>query len=324
MASTPEGRRLTEQHRQAQLALRAEFLAQFLGLWPLLDSRRLDETSPGWVAAVLLLIRSFRERSAQLSTGYFVDFRQVELPAAAAAPGLDVPATRGRPRPSPSSRLRSATAPRPTPQLAGQAAPQLRPERRVQWDFDDSAFRNRPDRRVRIDIPEIDWTPSDRAAVVSLNVTGPVSQKSKAARGRPLQAARDESFIEAAGAGSRHVLTGGRRSLLTLLESDPQAVGWVRVTDGDPCAFCAMLASRGITYTSEASAGLKAHDRCACTAEIAYSRNGPLPGRAQDFRDLWAEVVGFAPNNRYSGAEAIRAFRREYERRQREARRQVA
>lgn len=324
MASTPDGRRLTEQHRQAQLGLRAEFLAQFLALWPLLDSRRLDETSPGWVAAVMLLLRPFRERSARLATSYFVNFRQVELPAARRIelPRIEVP----EPPQAPDVPEPPPAAPPPTRRdtpTRRPTSPRLRPreQQRVRWDLDDTAFQSRPDRRVRIDIPEIDWTPSDRAAVVSLNVTGPVNIKSKTGRGKTPKQAADEAFVEAAGAASRHMLTGGRKSLLTVIEGDAQAIGWIRVTDGDPCAFCAMLSSRGIVYGSEASAGFKAHSNCACTAEPAYSRNAPWPGRAAEFRRLWGEVVGFAPNNKYSGDEAIRAFRREYERRQRAARR---
>lgn len=35
---------------------------------------------------------------------------------------------------------------------------------------------------------------------------------------------------------------------------NPHSTGWRRITDGDPCAFCAMLASRGPAYRTEASA----------------------------------------------------------------------
>lgn len=45
---------------------------------------------------------------------------------------------------------------------------------------------------------------------------------------------------------------------------------WRRVTDGKPCGFCAMVASRGPVYTSESAAGANGnryHARCGCTAE---------------------------------------------------------
>jgi hypothetical protein len=329
MASTPEGRRLTEQHRQAQAQNRAAFLAQFVALWALLDSTRLDDTGPGWIQAVLRLIRPFRQQSAELATGYFVEFRQVEAPRIV-VPRLEVPQLE-RPEPAPTPRRASTPAPtrRPTPTPTPRASQPARSE--VRFEFDESAFTPREERRTRIEIPDIDWSPSDRAAQVSLAVTGPVGQKSKAARGKPLDRARDESFVDAAGAASRHVLTGGRQSLLTLLDRDPQSVGWIRVTDGDPCAFCAMLASRGIVFSRgsfkrsnakfDGPGTVKVHDNCACTIEPVYSKNTQWPGRAREFRKMWDDHI----KDNYSGENAIRAFRRLYEQQQRDTRRgQVA
>src|SRR5690606_6285792 len=136
--------------------------------------------------------------------------------------------------------------------------------------LDESSFREARRRRDRVifEVPELNWEREDRAAVVSLNVTGPISQKQKTARGQRVDEARRKSFVESSGAATKAVLTGGRKSLLTLMEADRQLIGWVRVTDGNPCAFCAMLASRGIVrYKSEAAAKFQAHDHCACTAE---------------------------------------------------------
>lgn len=272
MASTDHGRRLTEAHRLAQQQVRAEFLTRFLALWPLLDSTRLDETSPGWTQAVLNEIVASRLDSARVATQYFEEFAAAEAPS--------------------------------TPRRARISIPDLPTSGR---------------RSARVSVPDIDWKPADRAARVSLNVTGPASQKSKARRGKPLQVARDESFSESAGAASRHVLTGGRQSLLTLLQDDPQALGWIRVTDGDPCAFCALLAGRGPVYKTEQSASFQAHDSCACTAEPVYSRDAPWAGRAAEFRRLYRQAT-----RGYSGKDAINAFRRAYEQQQRDAQRGVA
>lgn len=93
------------------------------------------------------------------------------------------------------------------------------------------------------------------------------------------------------------VMAAGRE---TIQQSAPL---WRRVTDGNPCSFCGMLAGRGAVYTSEAAAkgvggrgkavvagkrkaggqakgirargsqsiGSKYHTRCGCTAEPAES-----------------------------------------------------
>lgn len=309
--------------------MRSSFLVEFLALWNLLDSRRLDETSPGWVQAVLRLIQRYRQRSAEVSAVYYAQFAEVEAPPVPVPvlerARLELPTGVRRPEPRPAPPSRPAPSPRPRvdrtepirrPERAPE--PEVERPRRVRLELDESLFRP-SERRARIEIPDIDWTPNDRVAKVSLEVTGPVAQKIAAARKKPLDEARDASFTQAAGAATRQVLTGGRKSLLTLLEEDPQALGWIRVTDGDPCAFCALLASRGPVYRSQETAAFQAHDHCACTAEPVYSRNTLWPGRAKEFRGLWrTSTEGF------SGKDARNAFRRAYEAQQREARRDVA
>jgi hypothetical protein len=326
MASTPEGRRLTEQQRLDQQQVRNQFLAEFIVLWALLDTERLDETGPGWVNAVTRLIRTFRIRSAEIATQYYWDYRAVEAPSSPGRPRI--PDLRDVPPQTPSR----SSSPRPGRQRVqqprkrrdgsrGHRAPREL-ERAIErsgirWDFDERAFDHLPERRATIEIPQIDWKPRDRAITVSLNVTGPIGQKAKVARGKTSRQARDESFVESSGAASRHVLTGGRQSLLTLLTEDDQVQRWIRVTDGEPCAFCAMLASRGPVYLTEDSAGFRAHDHCACTAEPVYHLDAPWPGRAQEFHKLWNEHI----RNRYSGAEARREWRRLIDEMRRENRR---
>lgn len=332
MATTSQGAALTEQHRLAQQKVRDDFLVEFLAMWALLDSTRLDATGPGWVAAVMPLVRRYRLRSAQVATDYYGRFAAVEAPAGPAPARSDTPAARP-PVPSPTrptpTRRQPARTPEPvrTSRLDDQqVAPR---DRRVRFDFDESAFSPRieGERPTRIEIPDIDWAPADRAARVSLTVTGPVGQKSKAGRGKPLQVARDESFTQAAGAATRHVLTGGRQSLLTLVEGDMRAIGWIRVTDGDPCHFCSMLSSRGAVYKEdsfsqsdprfEGPGEFKVHDSCACTMEMIYSRQAAWPGRADEFYRMWRDNI----EGRYSGQDARNAWRRLYEQRQREQRR---
>jgi hypothetical protein len=64
------------------------------------------------------------------------------------------------------------------------------------------------------------------------------------------------------------------------MSSDPEARGWQRVTDGSPCAFCAMIAGRGIISKDEGAAAFEAHGHCGCSAEPAFEGSRPLPQRA--------------------------------------------
>lgn len=346
MASTPEGRRLTELHRLEQQQVRDGFLEEFIALWVLLDTAHLDATGPGWVGAAMRLIRSYRRLSAEVATEYFHDFAAAESPE-----------TPGRPR---VPDLRDPSTPR-APERGG-GAPERAPRRRsdgsqsrrprgedvipeprrsggVRFEFDESAF-ERDMRRTRIEIPDIDWTPRDRAAQFSLEITGPIGQKSKIKKGRSEREARDTSFVQSSGVGARHVLDGGRQSALRLITTDDRLVGYIRVTDSDPCSFCAMLASRGPVYRTPKRAGpnvrgprnpraglafegegaFKVHDHCACTVEPVYTRDTGWPGRGREFQKLWNDHI----SGRYSGDEAIREWRRLYERLQREARRRAA
>lgn len=78
------------------------------------------------------------------------------------------------------------------------------------------------------------------------------------------------------GAFHEAVLAGSRDTIKATAKADTRAVGWRRVSDGHPCAFCAMLVSRGPAYTSEAKALSKQgssdpyHPHCGCTVEIVY------------------------------------------------------
>ena len=97
-------------------------------------------------------------------------------------------------------------------------------------------------------------------------------------------------FGTAAVWGDRAAKMGGRETVV--LSARASGRRWRRVTDGNPCAFCATLATRGILdkgYRSEESAlwtktGEKYHDRCGCTAaEIIED----LPLTAQE--KAWVE-----------------------------------
>lgn len=228
MATTTEGRRLTEQHRILQRRLAALTVAQMRQLWRLLDPENLPASSEDWLTATVAMIERNHAASAALSARYFVQFRQTEVR--------------------------------------------------------DGAFQLPP-------APIL----NREQATTSLTVTG----ISRVAQGK---AAVDT----AAAAAVRLVLNGGRGMLVDAVEADPVALGWIRVTDGDPCAFCALLASRGPTFKSRGSAGFQAHDSCACTAEPVYDRNTEWPGRNREWADLYSEVAQGQPN-------PLNAFRRAYE-----------
>lgn len=119
-------------------------------------------------------------------------------------------------------------------------------------------------------------------------VVGHEMTRKALAAGKAPQAAMADALTRTTGTLTRFVLDGGRETTVLSTAADREAQGFTRVTSGDPCAFCAMLASRGPVFSEDAAA-FEAHDHCSCTAEPAYE-GSELPGRASEFRDLWNQA----------------------------------
>lgn len=332
-----EARRLTEQHRLGQARIAAEAARATLEGWRQVSPTNLEETAGTWLAATVRAQRGFRGRSRRLSAVYNRLLRAIRigraLPPLPGEPPIDVSTgySMGRMR----EEFASASG-QPQPPAADDAVT-------VEVD-DDFAW------------PEPDEEADDRRATVSLAVTGPVRaerglvqmqdvQTTEGGRGR----LDDPSFLAelnglmqnagalAAGAADRDAQMGGRDLLEAVSRADRAVIGWARVTAPNPCAFCALLASRGAVYRSEWTATFRGalgrtgsvdrpagweswtpeqlarweagrgiqrfHDNCHCTIVPIYSREDWLPEESQAFRELYEEAT-----RGLGGAEARRAF----------------
>lgn len=152
----------------------------------------------------------------------------------------------------------------------------------------------------------------------SLYVTGKVETRKAIAAGKSAADARELALVRTSGAISRHILDGGRDTLIRSVQEDPLASGWARVTDGAPCAFCAMLAGRGPVYKSERTAEFRSHDHCGCMAEPFYGGGrAAWPGRAREFHALYQQATRDAAADgsldRGTSNDLLNAFRRAYE-----------
>lgn len=301
--SAQQQQALAEQQRQAQVQNQQAFLAEFIALWTLLDVQALDATTDAWAAASMRLIRQFRLNAARLAVEFYEALRRLALP--------------------------SPAAPMPRVLLPGDQEPR-EPDLAAHHDLGDvlaDVLHATPaQRRVARQLPvtlRIDFFKRDPAVDASLRITGPINIKDRIKRAQRPQDAARAALVDASGAASRHVLDGGRDTTLEVIEKDPVAVGWIRVTDSDPCYFCAMLASRGpVKY----KAGLKAfdesdaqfqgpgtvkvHDHCACILVPYFGRQSAVPEQNREFQLLWNEHI----RGKYSGQDAINAWRRLHER----------
>jgi hypothetical protein len=132
--------------------------------------------------------------------------------------------------------------------------------------------------------------PVAEQVATSLLVTGPVQVKIQMTAGVPLQQATDSALASSSRAAMRHALNSGRNYIVDAVQADPQASGWARVTSAKPCAWCAMLASRGPVYKSNDTASFDAHDHCSCSLEPLYRDDAPWPPSAQQWADVWQQA----------------------------------
>lgn len=109
--------------------------------------------------------------------------------------------------------------------------------------------------------------PTD-SVVGSMIYTGPRMAKAMARRGDDKDIPRRVGVMVGRSA-MRHSLNAGRKVIQGSVVSDREAWGWARITDGDPCDFCRMLATRGPVYKSARTAGrndiYRFHDGCGCS-----------------------------------------------------------
>lgn len=248
MAATDTGRALTEQHRRAQLQIRAKALQDYTRLWPVWEG---DEDSfIKLVLAAIVLVKGYQLISSQTAGNYFQSFRIAEDAKGDALTKLADP----------------------------------------------------------VDEDKI------RAALFA---TGQNAVKRSLESGKSPEHARGVALTRTSGAVTTQVLNGGRETLLGSVRDDKSALGWSRVTDGDPCSFCALLAGRGPVYKSEKTADFQAHGDCGCNAEPVYSRDAEWPGRAREFHDLYNEAIHEANEtdelDRGTSNDLLNAFRRKYE-----------
>jgi hypothetical protein len=121
----------------------------------------------------------------------------------------------------------------------------------------------------------------DRLNIQAMILAGPARVKALIGTGMSPEMAHQKAFVKVSGIVRRQVLSGGRMAIDATTKQDTRAVGWRRVSDGNPCTFCAMLVSRGPVYASAqraetvAGTGLEYHGHCGCTAEIMYGEWKP-------------------------------------------------
>lgn len=114
---------------------------------------------------------------------------------------------------------------------------------------------------------------------------------------------------------SKMVMDAGRATIIDTVHRDQKAKGWARIPEpahskSGTCAFCALLATRGLVYKSERSADFRAHDGCQCHAEPVFTAYEPS-AQVREWQALYASstssVFGKAKRTAFRRALAAQA-----------------
>jgi hypothetical protein len=108
--------------------------------------------------------------------------------------------------------------------------------------------------------------PAAEQIAKSLRTTSVIAVKQAMTAGQSISQASGNAFVLSSGAASRLVLDGGRDTVVDTVRADPRARGFIRVTGGNSCDYCASKA--GITFADDEV--FPAHDHCGCAAVANY------------------------------------------------------
>lgn len=111
-------------------------------------------------------------------------------------------------------------------------------------------------------------------------------------KGLPNSAVLAQAKADMLGSAKRQVINASRAHLVALSRAHNKIKGWARVSDGNPCGFCAMLVGRGPVY-AEDTASFDSHDRCGCSVRLVTydEEDGGWTEDAKAYR--WAYENGY-------------------------------
>lgn len=134
---------------------------------------------------------------------------------------------------------------------------------------------------------------NEAAATATLLGNGPRLTKMLIGRGADPEAAFARASREVLGRSQKWVLNGGRQTVMASARANPRTRQWRRVSDGHPCAFCAMLVSRSLVRagTYRTPPDFKTHDYCGCTVEETFATTTHPTDQERSWIDAYDEAA---------------------------------
>lgn len=284
---------LALRHSEDQESIKTWLLATLFPLWQLMRFQDLDASTVVWVRSVLPIVEESYFQSQRVASVFAANVRAVELPGADPIP-MSLPDV-AQPVGVPSSRF-NLVVPNPVVPDAGE-------------------------------VVEFDPFPLKEAAK-SLAIEANALTKQQMPG--PEDGLMDAALKRSSGAAVRHAIDGQRNVTSNLLKFDRKIQGYARFTDGDPCYFCAILASQGAVFGKgsyidsdakfDAPNGIeyppgfipaKVHNNCACSLRPVYTKDR-WDSEAKFYLGQWLDVTKARENRGLSWQAKVNRFRRQF------------
>lgn len=290
---------LERRHAEDQDTIASELVLALWPLWQVMDFENLDQTSVLWTEAALPRIKTAYLQSQKVAAAFASNVRFATLATADTQPLL-APNVED-----------PAGIPRARVELPGYGVSDSEP---ISFD----------------EFPEDD---------VRTTLLVESNYRVKSHMPLPAEDAMAAAQTNSTGGAVRQSLKGARSVTNNVVQFDRKVLGYARVTDGNPCHFCALLASRGAVYskssfavsdpsfTKNANAPKnlprghidisKVHNGCRCTLRPVYSRSHEFDADATFYKAQWEKI--FEENQGKSPNEILQIWRDNYQPYQRQS-----
>lgn len=240
------------QHARDQESIANNLAVALFPLWGIMRFTELDASTASWLPAVLPRVETAFFQSQRLSAVFNANVRAAELPLEPALV-MDVP---------------DVQFSEGVPRISFEMPPVDEPPGVEQ---------------VRVQLPEFSRDE------VATSLTIEANYQTKRAMPGPEAELMRNALVRSSGAAVRQAMNGGRGVTNEVMRVDRRVVGFARVTDNNPCAFCALLASRGAVYGKGAFARSdSAREADRANPKSTWAKN---PEAARDVPDGWTNVA---------------------------------
>lgn len=284
---------LSDRHAKDQEAVANNLVKALYPLWGIMRFDNLDASTVRFVKAALPEVEKSFLQSQRLSAVFNANVRFAEL-------GVDTPLLIEAPDVQRPSDVRAAA-------------------------FKMPALAERGVEQVTVPLDEFDSADVAKTLAIEANY------KTKRAMPGPEDEVMRNASVRVAGGAVREAMNGARGVTNRMTKWDKKIRGFARVTDGDPCPLCALLAARGAVFGKGSFIGTekrnqwkphpdvaretpegwtniaKVHDNCRCMLRPVYAYEGSRDPAAEYWHKLWKDNVYNKVSSRLSGNAKKRA-----------------